>query len=173
MSVLVGTYVLFGLMLVFLAFGLPIAFALGGSAVIFGLATMGTSSLLLIVTSVLNNIRTIVLIAVPLFIFMGNALQVSGLAEDAYTMMHKWIGGLRGGLAVGTVIICTLFAACTGISGAATVTMGLIALPAMLSRRYDKRLSVGSIMGGGALSVLIPPSLMMILYGFIGSESIG
>ena len=134
---------------------------------------MGSRSFLLIVIAVLNNIRNVVLIAIPLFIFMGNVLTVSNIAEDAYSMAQKWIGGLKGGLAIGTVVICTLFAACTGISGAATVTMGLIALPAMLSRSYDKHLAVGCIMGGGALGVLIPPSLMMILYGFIAPESVG
>jgi len=173
MSVLVATCVLFGLMLVFLALGLPIALALGGSAVIFGIATTGMDSLFFMVSSTLNNIRTIILIAVPLFIFMGNVLQVSGVAEDLYATAHKWIGGLNGGLAIGTIIICTLFAACTGISGAATVTMGLIALPAMLSRKYDKNMAIGSVMGGGALGILIPPSVGMILFGFMASESVG
>ncbi len=173
MSIVLATYFLFGLMLVLLAVGLPIAFAMGASAVVFGFVTLGAKSFYLIVMGVLNNIRTIILIAIPLFIFMGSVLQVSGLAEDAYVMAHKWIGGLRGGLAVGTVIICTLFAACTGISGAATVTMGLIALPAMLGRGYSKHLSVGAIMGGGALGALIPPSIMLILYGFMAGESVG
>ena len=173
MNILTGTIFLFGLMLVLLATGMPIAFALGGSAVIFGFVTMGTTAIPIMITSTLNNMRTIVLIALPLFIFMGSVLQVSGIAEDAFKMVHKWIGGLGGGLAVGTVIVCTIFAACTGISGAATVTMGLIALPAMLSRGYDKKIAMGSIMGGGALGVLIPPSGMMILYGFMGQESVG
>jgi len=172
-SVLVASIVLLGLMLAFLAIGLPIAFALGGSAVIFGLSTIGKDALFYIVNAVLNNIRTIVLIAVPLFIFMGNILSVSGLAENLYATAHKWAGGIRGGLAIGTVLICTIFAAMTGISGAATVTMGLIALPAMLKRKYDKKLAIGSIMAGGALGPLIPPSVSLILYGFLAPESVG
>src|SRR3989338_8079179 len=120
MDILLLTPLLFGFMLLLLFLGLPIVFALGGSAVILGLITQGPSSLLLATTAILNNIRTIVLIAVPLFIFMGNLLKVSGLAEDLYSAAEKWIGGVRGGLAVGTVLICTIFAACTGVSGAAT-----------------------------------------------------
>jgi tripartite ATP-independent transporter DctM subunit len=173
MNILLLTVFLFSLMLLLLVLGLPIAFALGGSAVILGLITLGPSSLFLTTTSVLNNIRTIVLIAVPLFIFMGNLLKASGLAEDLYYAAEKWIGGVRGGLAVGTVVICTIFAACTGVSGAATVTMGLIALPSMLRRRYDKRLALGCVMAGGALGQLIPPSLLFILYGFLANESVG
>jgi tripartite ATP-independent transporter DctM subunit len=173
MNILLLTVFLFSLMLLLLVLGLPIAFALGGSAVILGLITLGPSSLFLTTTSVLNNIRTIVLIAVPLFIFMGNLLKSSGLAEDLYYAAEKWIGGVRGGLAVGTVVICTIFAACTGVSGAATVTMGLIALPSMLRRRYDKRLALGCVMAGGALGQLIPPSLLFILYGFLANESVG
>ena len=173
MDIMTITFLLFGLMLLLLVLGLPIAFALGASAVILGMITLGPASFLLATTSILNNIRTIVLIAVPLFIFMGNLLKVSGLAEDLYNAAEKWIGGLRGGLAVGTVVICTIFAACTGVSGAATVTMGLIALPSMLKRGYDKRLAIGCVMGGGALGQLIPPSLLFILYGFMANQSVG
>jgi tripartite ATP-independent transporter DctM subunit len=161
------------MMLGFVGLGLPIAFALGGSAVIFALVTLGPSSFFFIILGVLNNIRTVVLVAVPLFVFMGNVLQSSGLAEDTYKMVQDWIGGVRGGLAVANVIVCTIFAACTGISGAATVTMGLVAIPAMLKRKYDKFISVGCVMGGGALGQLIPPSLILILYGFMALESVG
>jgi tripartite ATP-independent transporter DctM subunit len=173
MSVGLLTSLLFGLMLALLALGLPIAFAMGGSALVLGLATMGPESLYLLVTGALGHIRTIVLVAAPLFIFMGNVLRVSGIADDLYSAAQKWIGGLRGGLAVGTIIICTIFAACTGVSGAATVTMGLVALPSMLRRGYDKRIAAGCVMSGGALGQLIPPSLLFILYGFMASESVG
>ena len=173
MSIVASTIFLLILLLTFIALGLPIAFALGGTAIIFAVSTMGFESLFYMILGVMTNMRSVVLVAVPLFIFMGNVLQTSGLAEDTYKMVQNWIGGIRGGLAVANVIVCTGFAACTGISGAATVTMGLIAIPAMLSRKYDKHLSVGCVMGGGALGQLIPPSLILILYGFMGSESIG
>lgn len=173
MDITTITFLLFGLMLLLLFLGLPIVFALGGGAIILGLITMGFPSLMLVTTAVLSNMKTLVLIAVPLFIFMGNILKVSGIAEDLYAAAEKWIGGIRGGLAVGTVLICTIFAACTGVSGAATVTMGLIAVPAMLKRGYDRRLAMGCVMAGGALGQLIPPSLLFILYGFLANESVG
>jgi TRAP-type mannitol/chloroaromatic compound transport system permease large subunit len=85
------------------------------------------------------------LISIPLFVLMAMLLERSGVAEDLYTMMHNWLGSLAGGLAIGTVIICTIFAAMAGISGAATVSMGIIALPQMLKRNYEKKLVMGSI----------------------------
>lgn len=117
--------------------------------------------------------RTIILIAVPLFIFMAMVLEKSGVADALYTMMHRWMGSLRGGLAIGTVLICTLFAAMSGVSATGTVTMGIIALPNMLKRGYDKSIAIGCIMAGGALGVLIPPSVIMIVYGLLSQESVG
>src|SRR3972149_2428910 len=113
------------------------------------------------------------LLAIPLFIFMAMILERAGVADDLYTLMHRWMGPLRGGLAMGTVLICTIFAAMAGISGAATVSMGVIALPAMLKRGYDKVIAMGCISGGGALGILIPPSVPMILYATLTGESIG
>jgi len=104
---------------------------------------------------------------------MANILERSGIAEALYATAYKWMGGLPGGLAMGTVVICTLFAAMAGISGAATVTMGIIALPSMLKRGYDKKLAMGCIQAGGALGVLIPPSILMIIYAVFTRESIG
>lgn len=88
-------------------------------------------------------------------------------------MMHKLMGEIPGGLGIGTVIICALIAAMAGVSGAATVSLGIIALPAMLERGYDKRLVTGTIMAGGALGFLIPPSILMIVYAFLARESVG
>ena len=115
----------------------------------------------------------LILIAIPLFVFMATLLEQSGVADALYDMMHRWMGPLRGGLAVGTVLICTLFAAMSGLSATATVTMGLIALPAMLKRGYDKKMVIGSIMAGGGLGQLIPPSTMMIMYAMIAQQSVG
>jgi tripartite ATP-independent transporter DctM subunit len=113
------------------------------------------------------------LLAIPLFIFMAMILERAGVADDLYTMMHRWMGPVRGGLAMGTVLICAIFAAMSGISATATVSMGLIALPAMLKRNYDKIIALGCISGGGALGILIPPSVPMILYATLTGESIG
>jgi tripartite ATP-independent transporter DctM subunit len=108
-----------------------------------------------------------------MFIFMGSMLQCAGLADDLYGAIHRILGSLKGGLAITTIVICTIFAAMAGISAVATVTMGVIALPAMLNRGYDKRLAMGCIAGGGALGILIPPSVPMVLYGLLANESVG
>ena len=148
-------------------------YILGGLAVIFTWLFLGATSLIMISATAFGVMNNFILIAIPLFVFMGIVLQHSGIAEDMYEMMYKWVGGIRGGLAMGTVIICTLFAAMSGISGAATVTMGVIALPSMLKHGYHKNIAVGSISAGGALGILIPPSVLMIVYGVFAGESIG
>jgi tripartite ATP-independent transporter DctM subunit len=104
---------------------------------------------------------------------MANVPQFSGLADDLYEMIYTWSGRLSGGLAMGTVAICAVFAAVSGISGAATVSMGVIAIPSMLNRKYDKFLSVGCVAAGGALGILIPPSITMIIYASITGVSVG
>ncbi|NVM23026.1 MAG: TRAP transporter large permease subunit [Desulfobacterales bacterium] len=173
MSIGLITILLFASMIFFIALGLPIAFSIGGVSVIFGLALWGPISTQIVAVKAITQMRTIILIAVPLFIFMATMLERSGIADDLYEMMHRWMGTLRGGLAMGTVFICTIFAAMSGISGAGTVTMGIIALPNMLKRGYDKSLAIGCIMAGGALGVLIPPSVIMIIYGLFSRQSVG
>jgi len=153
--------------------GLPLVFVLGGLAVIFNFFLLGPSSLFMASSTAYGVMNNFILTSIPLFIFMGILLQHSGIAEALFDMIHKWIGGIKGGLAIGTIIICTFFAAMSGISGSATVTMGIIALPAMLKHNYHKSLAVGSIAAGGALGILIPPSVLMIVYGIFAGESIG
>ena len=167
------TLLLFGTFVVFLSLGLPIVFALGGVAMAFTLFLWGPGALYLIASSAYGTMDNFLLTAVPLFIFMGYILQTSGIADDFYDLMYSWMGPVRGGLAMGTIVICTVFAAMAGISGAATVTMGVIALPAMLRRNYNKSIALGSIVAGGALGILIPPSLMMIVYGAMSGVSVG
>jgi len=164
---------LFGLLIFFLVLGLPLAFTLGGVAMIGCLLLLGPKGFLIMGAQTYAAMDKFTLLAVPLFIWMAMILERSGVADDLYTMMHRWLGGLRGGLASGTVLICTVFAAMSGISGAATVSMGIIALPEMIKRGYDKKIAMGCIAGGGALGILIPPSVIMILYGLFTGESIG
>lgn len=173
MSVELVTLLMFSSMLVLLATGLPIAFSLGSIAVIFAYFLWGPVALRLTVTSVLGPMNNFVFVAIPLFIFMGSVLERSGVAEDLYTLMHQLFASVRGGLAIGTVAICTIFAAMSGLSATATVTMGLIALPSMLKRRYGKGLAMGSIMAGGALGILIPPSVPFIIYSIYAAVSVG
>ena len=167
------TAVLFGFMLVGLVLGLPIAFVLGGIGAISTFFLWGPQALFAIIARTFGQMQSFMLVAIPLFIFMGVVLEGSGLGDRLYTAMQRWLGPLRGGLAIGTVLICALIAAMTGISGAATVMMGVISLPAMLKRGYDSRLAVGSIAAGGALGVLIPPSVIMIIYGMMVEVSVG
>ena len=167
------TVLIFGMLIVLLVLGLPIAFTLSGIAIVFILVLWGPSGLLMIASAAYAQAGSFVLVAVPLFIFMAVVLEGSGMAEDLYEMMHKWLGAIPGGLASGTVIICAIFAAMAGISGVATVTMGLIALPAMLKKGYDRKMVVGGIACGGALGIIIPPSIIAVLYGSITGTSVG
>ena len=164
---------LFLMMFISFAMGVPVAFALGGAGVLVILFAWNPGSLTLVALAAVNKLSGFAFLAIPFFIFMGIVLETAGIADDLFRMMFKWFGQLRGGLAVGTVLICTVFAAMTGVSGAATVTMGVIALPAMLKRNYQKEISIGCIAAGGALGILIPPSITMIIYGLIAPESVG
>jgi tripartite ATP-independent transporter DctM subunit len=173
MSIEVVTVLMFLSMLVLLASGLPIAFVLGGTALIFGYAIWGPASLNVVVAAANDLLRANLLVAVPLFVFMAYMLEKSGIAEDLYEVMHRWMGGLRGGLAAGTVVACTFVAAMSGISTTGVLMMGIIGLPAMLRRNYDKHIAMGCIMAGGALGPLIPPSIVLIIFSLLSGQSIG
>ena len=167
------TLLMFGLMFLLMALGLPICFVLGGCALFFGVIFWGPASLNVVILNASNLMSSSILVAVPLFVFMAYMLEKSGVAEDLYRAMHLWMGPIRGGLAAGSVIGCTLIAAMSGISTTGVLMMGIIGLPAMLRRKYDKYLAMGSIMAGGALGPLIPPSLVLIVYAMISGESVG
>ncbi len=153
--------------------GLPLAFATGAIAVIFALTLFGPSSLNLIVSRVFTLMGNYVLVSVPLFILMACILERAGVAEDLFRAVHVWSGRLRGGLAVAVIISCAIMAAMVGVIGAEVVTMGVVALPAMLGHRYDKDLALGSICAGGGLATLIPPSVVLIMYGLTAGVSVG
>jgi tripartite ATP-independent transporter DctM subunit len=172
-SGLLVTLILFGCLFLYLALGLPLAFVLGGVGMIGCLILWGPSGFMIASSQGYAAMGKFTLISIPLFVLMAMLLEKSGVAEDLYTMMHNWLGPLGGGLAIGTVIICTVFAAMSGISGAATVSMGIIAMPQMLKRNYEKKMVMGSIAAGGALGILIPPSVIFILYGTLTGVSIG
>jgi tripartite ATP-independent transporter DctM subunit len=173
MSSGLATIILFASLVIVLATGLPIVFVLGGTSLLLAYFVIGPGILGLVATSMWGVLNNFGLLAVPLFIFMAAVLERSGVADDLYEMMHKWFGPVRGGLAMGTVVICTIFAAMSGVSAAGIVTMGLIALPAMLKRGYDKKITVGAIAAGGGLGQLIPPSSMMIVWAIWAEESVG
>ncbi len=157
--------ILLASMLILLALGLPVAFTLGGLSLVIGYFVWGgDAGFYAVALGTLGKVAEFTLIAVPLFLFMAAVLQFSGLADAMYEMIYRWMGRVKGGLAIGTVIISTIFAAMVGIATVATATLGLTAYPSMLKRGYDKRLVAGAICAGGALGVLIPPSVLMIIY---------
>jgi tripartite ATP-independent transporter DctM subunit len=172
-SIEILTLLFFGSLLFFLLLGLPLAFVLGGVSVVFLYFTWGFDSFYMVVSQISGTMASFTLVAIPLFVFMAMVLERTGVAKDLYRMMHLWFGGLRGGLALGTLAICAVFAAMVGISGAAVVAMGTIALPSMLERGYDRKMALGVINTGGGWGILIPPSILMILYALITGVSVG
>lgn len=167
------TVLLFGSLVLLLLLGLPLVFAIGGVATLFIIFLWGPHALPVLANRTYMAMDMFLLVAVPMFIFMGAMLQRCGIAEDMYELMYHWMGGLRGGLAAGTVLICTMFAAMVGISGAATTSMGLIALPSMRKRGYHKTIAIGCISAGGSLGILIPPSVLMIILALTSRLSVG
>ena len=160
-------------LIITLGLGLPLAIALGGIALIFTYFTWGVGGFYAAASTCVSQSTNEILLAVPLFIFMGNMLRYSKIADEIYDMMYRTLGALRGGLAMGTVAVCAIFAAMAGISAVATITMGLVALPSMLKHGYNKHLSVGCIAAAGGLGILIPPSVTMILYALLSQLSVG
>ena len=173
MSIETITLILILSMLLVLIFGLPIGFALGGVGLVFTYFLWGANGLSMVAAATWNLMNTWVLIAAPFFIFTANVLERTGVADDLYKMLYVWMGRVKGGLAIGTVFICCIIAAMVGVVSAGVVSMGLIALPSMLKRGYDKRIAIGCIPAGGALGPLIPPSITMIIYGLYARESVG
>jgi tripartite ATP-independent transporter DctM subunit len=173
MSIELLTFLFFFSLLVFLVLGLPLSFVLGGVSIVFLYFTWGPESFYMVAAQSWGAMNKFTLVAIPLFIFMAMILERSGTANDLYEMMYIWFGPVKGGLAIGTVVICAIFSAMCGISGAAVVSMGTIALPSMLKRNYDKLMAVGCINSGGGWGILIPPSVIMILYALISGESVG
>ena len=162
-----------GLFAVTLLAGLPLAFSTGAVAVFFAYYLFGEPGLTLIISRVFTLMGNYVLVSVPLFIFMACILERAGIAEQIFRAVHVWAGRMRGGLAVAVIISCALMAAMVGVIGAEIVTMGVVALPAMLNRGYRKDLALGCICAGGGLATLIPPSVVLILYGLTAGVSVG
>lgn len=153
--------------------GYPTAFVLGGVSLIFGYFFVGPDIYGLFITRLFGIMKNYTLLAVPLFLFMGVFMERSGVAERLFHALYLLCGGLRGGLGVSTVAISALFAAATGVVGASEVTIGLMALPAMMERKYNIPMACGSVCAGGTLGIIIPPSIMIVLYGPIAKISVG
>ncbi len=165
--------IFFLIVLIFLLMGFPVAFTLGGISVIFGLIIFGFSYFYLLPLRIWGIMSNYVLLAVPLFIFMGVMLERSGIAEELLETMALLFGKLRGGLAISVLIVGTLLGASTGIVGATVVTMGVFALPVMLKRGYSPESSTGIIMASGTLGQIIPPSIVLVLLGSVLNVPVG
>lgn len=173
MTELLPVLTLIGGLLFGLLTGFPMAFTLASSAIVTAFFFFGPQTLPFVATNIFGMMSGMVLIAMPLFVFMACLLEKSGVAEDLYAFMYQALGPVRGGLAMGTVLICAIIAAMSGVTTTAVVTMGIIALPIMLKQGYHKSIAIGPILAGGALGLLIPPSVSLIVYGMVARVSIG
>jgi len=173
MSIELVTIFMFGSLIVLMIMGLPKAFACGGVAVVFLMLLWGPPAIMMVTLRIWETMGNFILIAVPTFILMGSIMERSGIGDELYEAIYRWTGFLRGGLAISTVIASAILAAMIGIVGGGVVIMGLVALPAMIKRGYHKNMALGSICAGGSLGLLIPPSILYILYGMLAGVSIG
>jgi len=158
---------------ILLMIGFPVTFTLLGTALVFGMIGFGWDFFNLLPLRIWGRMTNVTLIAVPLFVFMGVMLERSGLAEALLDTMGILFGRLRGGLAISVVVVGALLGASTGIVGATVVTMGLLAVPTMLRRGYQKELACGTVSASGTLGQIIPPSIVLVLIGDIVGVSVG
>jgi len=168
------TFVMLGGILVGVLLGYPLAMVVGGIGIVMGILLFGIDiSLQIIYQRLFELINNYILLAVPGFIFMGVMLGYSGITERMFAAMYMWLSGFRGGLAVITVLIGTILAACVGIIGASVTALAIIALPEMVKRGYSRSLAAGAVCAGGTLGILIPPSIMLVVYGPMAALSVG
>ena len=165
--------IMFLVALLLLLLGFPVAFTFGGVAVLFGVFAEGWDLFAFMPYRIYSIMQNTVLMAVPLFIFMGIVLQKTQLAEQLLESMGRLFGGVRGGLAVSTILVGALLAASTGVVGASVVAMGVISLPVMIKYGYHKGLATGTICGAGTLGQIIPPSIILIILGDVLGLPVG
>jgi tripartite ATP-independent transporter DctM subunit len=168
-----ASLLMFPVLLFALFLGFPVAFSMIGVAFGFGYWAFGPSVIFQFMQKVDAMASNFVLAAVPLFVFMGAMLERAGIAERLFEAIHLWTRRLPGGLAVGTVLMCVVFAASSGVIGATETVVGLLAIPVMLKYKYDKGLISGTICAGGSLGTIIPPSIVVVLLGPVANISIG
>ncbi len=165
--------IMFLALFVLLVAGVPIAFSLAAVAIVFSYFLWGPGALSILISAAWGTMNNFVIIAVPLFIFMAYILQKTNVVEDLYDTFYKWSGALRGGLAIATILVGAALGAVSGVVAAGVIGLGLIGLPQMLKHGYNRRIALGSVLGGGTLGQLIPPSTNMVLYGAVTGVSIG
>ncbi|TAF66278.1 MAG: TRAP transporter large permease subunit [Cytophagales bacterium] len=173
MSFEVLALLLFIIVFTLILAGYPVSFTLGGASILMGLLIFDLDFFYLLSLRIFGIMNNFVLLAVPLFVFMGIMLEKSGIAERLLETMSFLLGSLRGGLAISVVVVGALLAASTGVVGATVITMGLISLPTMLRRGYSPELATGTIAASGTLGQIIPPSVVLVLLGSVLNVSVG
>nr|WP_300310469.1 TRAP transporter large permease subunit [Halomonas sp.] len=172
MDIADGTILMVGAIFALLVTGLPLAFITGLIALAFTFGWFGPMALPLVTSRVYGFVTEYSLVAVPMFVLMASLLDRSGIAKDLFNAMRVFAGRLPGGVAVQTIVVAFFLAALSGIIGGEIVLLGILALPQMLRLGYDKHLSIGVVCAGGALGTMMPPSIVLIIYGLIASQSI-
>ncbi|MFC3726101.1 TRAP transporter large permease [Neoaquamicrobium sediminum] len=167
-----GSLAMFGTLLVLLLTGMPLAFVTILVALIFALGWFGPMAVPIVTTRVYSFIMQYVFVSIPMFVLMASILDRSGIARDLFDAMRLVGGRIRGGVGVQTLLVAVVLAAMSGIIGGEIVLLGLLALPQMLRLGYDRRLAIGIVCAGGALGTMIPPSIVLIIYGLSASVSI-
>lgn len=168
-----GTFVMFALLLGLLVTGIPLAFVTLLVALIFAMGWFGPMVVPLITSRVYSFVSSFVFVSVPMFVLMAAILDRSGIARDLFDAMKLLGGRLRGGVAIQTIAVAVILAAMSGIIGGEVVLLGLVALPQMLRLGYDKHLAIGVVCAGGALGTMVPPSIVLIIYGLTANVSVG
>ncbi|SFV66498.1 TRAP dicarboxylate transporter, DctM subunit, unknown substrate 6 [hydrothermal vent metagenome] len=165
--------IMFVTILLLLMLGFPVAFTFAGVGVVFGVLTEGVELFSLMPLRIMSVMQNTILMAVPLFIFMGIVLQKTKLAEQLLEAMGELFGNIRGGLAISTILVGSLLAASTGVVGASVIAMGVISLPVMLKHNYKKTLATGVICASGTLGQIVPPSIVLIILADVLGIAVG
>jgi len=170
----IGTIIIFALMLSLLFIGMPLGFLTGFIALVMSYLWFDTAAIMQMVASrVTDFTSSYTFVAVPMFVFMATLLDKTGIAKDLYNAMRIIGGRIRGGIAIQSMFVAILLAAMSGIIGGETVLLGMLALPQMLRLGYNKNLAIGTVLGGGVLGTMMPPSIVLIIYGMTSNVSIG
>lgn len=168
-----STFLMLGLLLSLLITGMPLAFVTLLVALIFALGWFGPMAIPLITSRVYSFVGSFVFVSVPMFVLMAAILDRSGIAKDLFNAMKLFGGRLRGGVGIQTIFVAVILAAMSGIIGGEVVLLGLVALPQMLRLGYDRKLAIGVVCAGGALGTMVPPSIVLIIYGLTANVSVG
>jgi len=172
MSISLVFIIVIGILFILMALGSPIFVSLGLSGITGIYLIMGMRGLFQLPSSIFSQLNSFILVAIPLFILMGELIFVTGVGRDIFHIFSKWLNNIPGGLAIATIYSSALFGAMCGVSIAGVAAIGTLAIPEMLNRGYNKPLAAGSVAASGALAVLIPPSISFILYGSLSAVSV-